>query len=273
MKKSLCFLIALLTAHSVFATDPKNYYNDPPGGHGMILFGQGDDFFISHLPMWMNPHDYQMIAKVKISQEIKNIIRKEQDNGTSLFSLAPSNSFVLPKLAGGDIPSFPAEIYKGHFERDGEEIGNSKVEFEQLILFKKLKRDEPSPPPGKQKYVLFGNADNQYLVHMAHGYPEIDEILKITPFKDPEVVNLITTNPSVNLVCKTKDTEKNMDGLDESVPQQCEVDQEISCEECQNNLDDITAASSVESKLPQLFNSIMIEKDIYTDTQDLGRGH
>lgn len=273
MKKITCLLLLIFTTQIVWATNPKDHYDDYASFHGMILFGQGDDFYISHLPMWMNPHDYQMVLKVKISDAIKEKISKLQSEGISLFSLAPNDSFVLPKLAGGDVSWFEAEIYKGHFERDGEEIGTSRVEYEQLILFKKLKKDEASPAPNKQKYVLFGNDKNQYMVHIAHGYPEIDEILRIQPQQDPEIKMLLDTSSTIGLICNTKDTEKNMDGLDETLPQDCEVNKEHSCEECENTLGETTAASSVESKLPSLFNKVMIETNIYTDTNDLGSGH
>lgn len=256
-----------------YAGDPKKHYDDSPSFHGMILFGSGDDFYVSHLPMWMSPHDYQMVAKVKISDENKSKINKLIKSGQNLFSIAPNDSFILPKFAGGDITSFPAEFYKGHFERDGEEIGSGTIEFESLIQFKKLKRDEPSPPAGEQKYVLFGNANQQYLVHIAHGYPEIDEILSITPYQDPEMLQRLSQSPSIGLICKTKDTVKNMQGLDEEAPQKCELAPEDDCEECTNDISDTTPANEVNSKLPALFNRVMIQTNIYTDTNDLGSGY
>lgn len=271
--KTLFLIILLMISSHLFATDPKEHYDDSPSFHGMILFGKGDNFYISHLPMWMSPHDYQMVAKITLDDANKAKVNKLIQEGHSLFSVAPSSRFVLPKFAGGDIASFEADVYKGHFERDGEMIGEGTVSFESLVHFKKLNREEPSPAPNEQKYVLFGKGSDQYLVHVAHGYPEIDEILSITAFQDPEIVQLLEDKASIKLICNTNDKKKNMQGLDESAPQNCEVESEEDCEECTNDITDTTPAGSVSSKFPDLFNSIMIQKDIYTDTNDLGSGY
>jgi hypothetical protein len=176
--------------HFAYADDPSLYLDDPKGFHGMLLFGSGDDFYISHLPMWMKPHDYQMIAKVKIEDEYtKRKIDDLKEKGQSLFSVEPSELFVLPKLALGQIESFKSKVYRGHFERDGIAIGEAEITFESLVFFKKLNKAEKSPPPNKQKYILFGDSNKQFLIHMAHGYPEIDEILEITPFQSKDIIN------------------------------------------------------------------------------------
>jgi len=263
----------ILMSLSIMASDPKDYLDDPTGFHGMLLFGSGEHFYISHLPMWMKPHDYQMIAKVTLNQSTKEILNKEKAKGVTLFSAAPNGTFVLPKYANGDLPSFQADIFKGHFERDGIKIGSAQVVFEKLIHFKKLKKSEPSPSPNKQKYVLFGEEDSQYIVHIAHGFPELDEILEITPFQDPNIKNKLIQKNSIQLICNTKDEEKNMKGLDESAPQNCEIDKDdMTCEECEKTLSEVSPSQSIKDDLNGLFNSIMIKEDIYTDTNDLGMG-
>lgn len=255
-----------------FADDPSLYINDPKGFHGMLLFGSGDNFYISHLPMWMKPHDYQMIAKVKLSDSIINRIKLAKINGQNLFSVEPGNIFVLPKFALGEIPSFKSTIYNGHFERDGKPIGSSDITFESLVFFKKLKKDEQSPAPNKQKYVLFGDKNKQYLIHMAHGYPEIDEILEITPFQSQDILNKIKDDNAIEMVCVTKDDKKNMQGLDESIPQDCseKLDQ---CSDCEKTLASVDPSAQLSNEFPNLFNKVMIIEDIYTDTKDLGAGY
>ena len=86
----------MISSH-LFATDPKEHYDDSPSFHGMILFGKGDNFYISHLPMWMSPHDYQMVAKITLDDANKAKVNKLIQEGHSLFSVAPSSRFVLPK--------------------------------------------------------------------------------------------------------------------------------------------------------------------------------
>ena len=99
---------------------------------------------------------------------------------------------------------------------------------------------------------------------MAHGAPEIDEILEVNP---------TPLNVSVqSLVCHTDDTEKNMDGLDESKPQNCQALEQdaIVNEQAVCSDPDQLSRSAASDLLSTLSNQIIIKKDIYTDTRDLG---
>ncbi|MGE3974950.1 MAG: hypothetical protein AB7F59_10530 [Bdellovibrionales bacterium] len=39
---------------------------DPPSTHGMVVFGKNATY-VSHLPMFHAPHDYQLVMKVSFS--------------------------------------------------------------------------------------------------------------------------------------------------------------------------------------------------------------
>ena len=254
----------------VCGDDPARYIGDPDGFHGMILFGSGEDYYVSHLPMWMNPHDYQLIAKVKLPKAVYGLLNRKKKEGATLFSISPTSNFVLPRFALGEV-NFSAELYNGHFERGGQRLRTINIEFESLVFFKKLRREESQPPPNRQKYIVFGRRGNQFMVHIAHGAPEIDEILEIQPILNSDILNPIVQGRVLEFTCHTSDTRKNMRGLDETQPQNCKPDRVVqqfrSCAGAEGV--NSSPSQSIDTNLPQVTSVIGIRRDIYTDARDL----
>lgn len=145
--------------------------------HGMLLFGENTTY-ISHLPMFHVPHDYQLLAQVDLSDltNSSTLAKWQQAKQTSaLFTIVPK-PMDLTKVIDGTITFFPVDIYQGHFERGGTLIGPAIVTVkDQLIKSKIVKTNGPS-----LDFLVFGQSGEYYLIHMIRGQPTYDAIYKAT---------------------------------------------------------------------------------------------
>lgn len=162
---------------------------DAPATHGMLLFGQNQTY-ASHLPMFHKPHDYQLIMKIKLSTNPRASsmplidYKKAKQNGEKIFTLVPQK-MDLTKLINGEKKFFYANIYQGHFEKGGNNLGWVKVEIEKIIFSQKL---DPNAKPSS-KFLAFGEKGEYYGAHIIGGKPNYDSIFSITQPKVQELNN------------------------------------------------------------------------------------
>ena len=151
---SLILLVGLTFSFAINAqTQQMPHHNDPPSVHGMFLFGN-DKIYLSHLPMFHSPHDYQAILEVELSQSTKEIYlqSKKSNPSKTVYTLVPE-VFVLPEMINNPRP-FKAKIFQGHFERGGTSITESiTVKISEVIYFKKI--DPNNSHPETVKYNIF----------------------------------------------------------------------------------------------------------------------
>lgn len=252
--------------------NPNDWIDDPRGFHGMVLFGEGRDIYLSHLAMYMNPHDYQVIVKVKLSDAVTNQIEELRKNGIKFFTLAPRSGFVLPQFAAGMVPEFPSTIIQGHFERGGDTIATSNVEFESLVYFRKVERKFKQPK--REEYIVFGTPENHYMAHVIKGRPDYDQIFHIGLHPDPRIADGLQRNAYYNLAClSTSGQNKDLNGLSVSSPHNCiPIEETVTleqkpCDRGITSLDDIRPSSSIKS-IGGFSNLIGISTNYYTDSQD-----
>jgi hypothetical protein len=72
---------------------------DRAAGHGMVVVGTETVFF-SHLPMFMSPHDYQVILEGTLSQEGTDLPKAYKDDrvgqpAATVYTAIPLRSFSL----------------------------------------------------------------------------------------------------------------------------------------------------------------------------------
>ena len=158
----------------------------PTGGrsslHGMVIFGNGS-YFIEHIPMLHPPHDFQMIASVKLKNQKGDMLTPDFSKGT--FTIKPKKTFSLNDFLNGDIKKFQGEIYQGSFEQDGkilEQYGIINIEIEKFELIRQL----PSASKEKTK-ILMDIVNNIYETHI------------ITP--ENNVQKIINKSESENIWC------------------------------------------------------------------------
>lgn len=155
--------------------DPK-HLQDPPGFHGMLFFGQGDTFYISHLPMFHKPHDYQAIVEVRLKDDVKAKYQAELAKKGGYFTFSPEGTFSLPDQVVGKKP-ITGTLVQGHFERGGNELLNTDLELVRVVFYKKLNPNDKKPE--KEKYIIFGKGDEYFVAHEVFQRPNTDEIIPL----------------------------------------------------------------------------------------------
>ncbi|MFD4553019.1 hypothetical protein ACFWP5_01640 [Streptomyces sp. NPDC058469] len=137
--------------------------------HGFVLLGT-DTVYAVHTPTFTAPCDFQAALRVTLDTDTYRTARKRY--GTSaLFTVSP-RTLLLEDLEPG--ASFPADLYFGRFGRDGELLGETRIEIEERVYFGHV--GEPPAGPLALRYVLFGR-EQLYLAHALTGPPDFDQIL------------------------------------------------------------------------------------------------
>lgn len=167
-------------SHSVHAHQPHPDH-DRPSVHGMVVLGR-QTIYLSHLPMFHSPHDYQVILEVALPPAAQaQYVADCQTSGEILYTFAPEK-FTLPDLAYPD-PHHPqrtqivADIYRGHFERGGVPIIEKlTVEVKHVIHFRKF---EPQTDPELPclEYFFFGSPQELFVAHFITRPPDFDHLL------------------------------------------------------------------------------------------------
>lgn len=155
--------------------DPK-HLQDPPGFHGMLFFGQGDTFYISHLPMFHKPHDYQAIVEVRLKDDVKAKYQAELKRKGGYFTFSPEGNFVLPEQVIAKKP-INGTLVQGHFERGGSELLTTDLELVRVVFYKKINPNDKKP--AKEKYIIFGKGDEYFMAHEVFQRPNVDEIIPL----------------------------------------------------------------------------------------------
>ena len=171
----LSFLFSLAAgAHEGHA---NHNVQDRPANHGMAVVGH-HKVYLSHLPMFHSPHDYQVILEVEFDQTAKAIYDSSAESAPQeLYTIAPDEDFVLPEMvkAGN---SFPATLFKGHFERGETAIANAvSIKIVNVLYFKKFQANAAMPKSAQ--YLYFGNEKEQFLAHIITTKPDFDQILSL----------------------------------------------------------------------------------------------
>jgi hypothetical protein len=172
---------------------------DPPGVHGMLVVGE-ESVYLSHLPIFGSPHDYQVILEATLAKSGRDpqadYFSDRKRTGKKIYTLEPER-FVLTDLAtASPRRSFKANIYRGHFERfssqrakDAALIGEAvDVNVARVIHFRKF---EPGAAGLSQlEYLLFGKGHELFLAHSITKPPDFDQVLSVQsgrPFTDAEL--------------------------------------------------------------------------------------
>src|SRR5947207_14080138 len=112
------------TARKKEATMTQQEKKPAIGLHGMLIVGE-ETIYVSHLPMWMTPHNFQVILEVTFrgpDQPQARYVEDRKTTGTRLYTLNPLKQWDIRGLAPAGpqrLPSrasFQATIWRNHFE-------------------------------------------------------------------------------------------------------------------------------------------------------------
>jgi hypothetical protein len=193
-------LVITISLFSQFA-----FSMDHPSVHGMAMVGT-HKIYLSHLPMFHSPHDYQAILEVSLSAEgQEKYLQSKASSSETLYTLVPE-SFVLPEMIANPKP-LKASLFKGHFERDGVEIvSDITVTITKVLYF--MKFSPQAKQPLDANYLIFGNAQEQFAAHTITAKPDFDQLLSIST--SPELTAELEKK---SIVQKTFAGKKNQEPL------------------------------------------------------------
>jgi len=153
----------------------------------MLVVGLETVFFY-HLPMFMSPHDYQVILEGTLSHQGSEPQRTYRDDRkghlhTPVYTLAPV-PFVLPDVfpPAPKLKTFQGDLFRGHFESPPEypaapvPIGSGvDVNITNVVFVQKLL---PVPKPlDHLEYVLFGKGRELFLAHCISRKGDFDHVI------------------------------------------------------------------------------------------------
>ena len=158
---------------------------DAPSTHGMLVFGDGP-VYLSHLPMFHQPHDYQVLMEVDLQKAgvdpVALYATDRHVTGEKIYTFVPE-SFSLPELVGphNGLPqrtTFKGTLFRGHFERGGSSfIANVTAKVKRVIYVKKFDA-QPGVSPDL-RYFVFGDEHAVYAAHLINKAPDFDHILSV----------------------------------------------------------------------------------------------
>ena len=170
------------------------------GGHGMLVAGD-DTVYLSHLPMFMLPHNFQAILEVAFEgggNPYEHYLHDRRHVGAKLYTLNPTERFNLTDLTVDPEDrkhpqprrsSFGAQIFRNHFERPNNahpeaprpvQLPNAVVRVMNVVLFRQLDTYRKAPPLlPRLEYFLFGKAQELFLAHVITQPPDFDQVLSV----------------------------------------------------------------------------------------------
>lgn len=195
-------------------------HQEPP--HNMMVVGE-KRVFLSHLPMFMSPHNFQVILEATFTSGGRNIQEvytkdRQSHRQTKMYTLRPEESFKLPSLFTPHPPSrnsFKGTLLRGHLERGGEEIEgltNIDVNVKRVIYAQKFGKGFDKSD--QLTYILFGNAPELFLAHVIAKAPDFDQIISVkidNPPSDEELsrgVSVVISNRENSASKRIREKEK-----------------------------------------------------------------
>ncbi len=150
-----------------------------------------DTIFLSHLPMFHSPHDYQVILQVSFGSSDSTYRDDRKENpSTRLYTFDP-RKFVLPELFPGEagepptLKSFVGSLVRNHFEQppahpeEPVEIA-SDIVVDVINVIYHHKFDPRAQPLEHLRYILFGKGSERFLAHQINCPPnEFDHLLSV----------------------------------------------------------------------------------------------
>ncbi|MFE5753438.1 hypothetical protein ACFQ7I_06955 [Streptomyces massasporeus] len=182
---------------------------EPKAVHGMLVVGE-ESPYLSHLPMFMFPHDVQALLEVTFDNATHDAhqiyLEDRRTTGTDVYTLSPER-FRLSDLAGAGgqpgLTSFTGTLFRGHFERDGTEIVDPvTVTVRRLVHFRRFDHHAERPPT--LTYVAFGKGSELFLAHVINLAPDFDQAIAVRQFRIvsgvPLTDQLLATGPRLEIV-------------------------------------------------------------------------
>jgi len=160
--------------------DGKQDEQPTMGLHGMLLFGE-QALYLSHLPMFERPHNFQVLLEVGFDDAVLEALRADREAGGELHTFEPEK-FPISEL--DDRNGAPARtsiagtVFHGHFERGGKPIiRDVTAQVRNVVYFSELDIQATHNSDRDLHYLCFGRAGQLYLAHQITASPDFDQVL------------------------------------------------------------------------------------------------
>jgi hypothetical protein len=154
-----------------------HHEGDTTGVHGMLLFGE-EELYLSHLPMFASPHNFQVLLEVTFDAGVRDALASDRE---SVHTFAPEPFPIVELEPGGETPartSIEGTIFRGHFERGGDPIAEGvTAQVQDVVTFRELDVDEKHAADRKLSYLCVGRGEQLHLVHEVTARPDFDHVL------------------------------------------------------------------------------------------------
>jgi len=197
----LIFLLSIYTIVFSIAQANSNQHDHNKqhsrvGSHGMALFTDGKTLFASHMPLYNTPHDYQLIYQVESNQKNKIMryfkLKYSDAKSNRLVSILPQR-FDLNLLINNHPLITKADVYMGHFERDGEIwLKDVQFRFTKLVFKKQILKDEDNTLKTQWQVLKTGSNQDHIFVHIIKSQPSFDAIILAKECNVATESNLLT---------------------------------------------------------------------------------
>jgi hypothetical protein len=156
------------------------------GTHNMAVVGERR-IYLSHLPMFMPPHNAQLILEATFMRNGKSVddvyfADRAANRSITFYTLTPEE-FALRELFEGMPPPrthFKATVFRGHLEKGGTPIDlltGVDVRITRVVHAHTFDGMDKLPA---LTHILFGSNDDLLLAHFVSKAPDFDQILSVT---------------------------------------------------------------------------------------------
>ena len=154
----------------------------------MLVVGT-DVVYLSHLPMFHVPHNYQLIFEATLDANVLADYRRDTGaHADTYYTLVPTGRWVLPDtIVEG--ARFRGDLYRGHFERDGTPIRQDiTVTVRRVVHFRRF---DAGGTPDPTQWIAFGRGREHFLAHRIEAAPDMDQVVELSsPPTEGQVVRL-----------------------------------------------------------------------------------
>ncbi len=166
MKKILMIMLAYFSMLGISSANSSKHTHDqfaqlPEGGrralHGMVLFGSGP-YFLEHIPMLTQPHDFQIITEVILKNHNGNKLKL--DFSHQGFTLKPNTSFSLNDYIAGRLKTFSGSVHQGSFEQNGQIVSGLENVSVEIVTYKTI-RQLPTVKT-QEKWIAVSDGKNSF---------------------------------------------------------------------------------------------------------------
>ena len=156
---------------------------DTVGVHGMLLFGD-EPVYLSHLPMFQPPHNFQVLLEVALPPDVLAVYRSDRHVAPAdeYYTFEPE-TFDITELTNGKRTAFNGEIFRGHFEREGRSIASDvTVTVTTVVHFAELDVAATADADGSTlRYLCFGRPAGSTSPTRSRTRPGFDQVLTARP--------------------------------------------------------------------------------------------